>query len=489
MGPRALFLPVLFLAAMAGWPGPAVADWKALRSLERDGALVTARAVDLGRDAVLEELNPGTRLIPASLTKLVTAAAALEAWPADQAFQTRLLTSAPIDGGVLHGDLILRGAGDPSLDDHSLWVLAAQLKAEGVRSVTGRLVVSPAPFGSIACGTKDRCDALHLSEHAYDAPVASIGVDFGNWCVLVKATEVGRDARIRGCGVGQLPIPVAGIVRTAPADHRTMVRIERETENGSDRLRVGGEIPVGAETRVYRAMSDSARGVGQLLGETLRELDIAVSGPLVVSDDPTAATARVLAETEGLSVREQLGRMLRFSNNYIADVLTLDLAARQGLPAVMDLGSAADVLVRFMARTGELPAGPGAGMPRLLSGSGLTVENRLSANDLVALLAWQYRDTRHFPAFYGGLTVPRDAAFEFLRRGSDAWLDRVALKTGTLNDPVSVCGLAGYLRRRDGGWIAFAAIVNGSPEHRRIPLDVAVRAVQSDLEDLLAGKT
>ena len=47
-------------------------------------------------------------------------------------------------------------------------------------------------------------------------------------------------------------------------------------------------------------------------------------------------------------------------------------------------------------------------------------------SELASLLAHQYRDTRHFPAFYGGLVVPRDAPFQFLRTGTPAWLDRVA---------------------------------------------------------------
>jgi D-alanyl-D-alanine carboxypeptidase/D-alanyl-D-alanine-endopeptidase (penicillin-binding protein 4) len=124
--------------------------------------------------------------------------------------------------------------------------------------------------------------------------------------------------------------------------------------------------------------------------------------------------------------------------------------------------------------------------PQLFSGSGLTVDNRLSASDLTALLTFQYHSPSHFPAFYGGLTVPREAPFEFMRHGSDAWLDRVALKTGTLNDPVSVCGVAGYLRKHDGGWEAFAVIVNGSPGRAHVPLDTAMRAIQVDLEDILA---
>jgi D-alanyl-D-alanine carboxypeptidase/D-alanyl-D-alanine-endopeptidase (penicillin-binding protein 4) len=110
----------------------------------------------------------------------------------------------------------------------------------------------------------------------------------------------------------------------------------------------------------------------------------------------------------------------------------------------------------------------------------------LSANDLVGLLAYQYRDSRRFPAFYGGLTVPRDAPFQFLRTGSPEWLDRVALKTGTMEVPHSVCGVAGYMRKRDNGWIAFAVIVNGGPQMLHVPIARAMSAARADLEEILA---
>jgi serine-type D-Ala-D-Ala carboxypeptidase/endopeptidase (penicillin-binding protein 4) len=486
--PRApMLLRALLIGAVAACLSEsALADWKALAALERDGALVSASAIDLGHNTVIERLNADTRLTPASLTKLITAAAALEAWPTDKMFQTWLLTAGDIHDGVLAGDLILRGAGDPSLDDHSLWELAAQLKGYDISSVAGRLVVSLSPFGSIGCGTKDRCEAQRRSDMAYNAPIASIGVDFGNWCVIVRPTQAGREAQVRGCGVARLPLPVAGTVRTVPAGTRPTLWVERETNTEGDRLRVGGDIPTGSEQRVYRAMSDSARGVGLLLAETLRELGIAAPEPIIVTEDPPPANAYALAKTEGLTLREQLGRMLRFSNNYIADVLTMDLAASTTERPPPDLPSAAQVLTQFMSRVQRATQLSERQPPLIFSGSGITIENRLSASDLTALLVYQYRDTGHFPAFYGGLTVPRDAPFEFMRLGSDAWLDRVALKTGTLNEPVSVCGIAGYLRKRDGGWIAFAVIVNGGPGRKHIPNETAMRAAQSDLEDILA---
>jgi serine-type D-Ala-D-Ala carboxypeptidase/endopeptidase (penicillin-binding protein 4) len=62
----------------------------------------------------------------------------------------------------------------------------------------------------------------------------------------------------------------------------------------------------------------------------------------------------------------------------------------------------------------------------------------------------------------------------------------VALKTGTLTDPVAVYGIAGYLRKKNGGWMAFAVIVNGSERLKDIARDRALGAARTDLEALLA---
>jgi D-alanyl-D-alanine carboxypeptidase/D-alanyl-D-alanine-endopeptidase (penicillin-binding protein 4) len=120
------------------------------------------------------------------------------------------------------------------------------------------------------------------------------------------------------------------------------------------------------------------------------------------------------------------------------------------------------------------------------SGSGLTTSNRISALDLIHVLRGEYRDTRRFPAFYGSFVVPRDASFDYLRRGGPDWLDRVALKTGSLTQPISVNGIAGYLRKKDGGWMAFAVIVNGSERLRQVAHDTALGAARADLEAVLA---
>ena len=477
----------VLLSAAAGVAGAAAvaaatpdrAAWPALAQLERSGVQVSAAAIDLDDNHVIDELHADTHLTPASLTKLVTAAAALGQWPADKVFHTRLLTTGVTVDGELRGDLVLLGGGDPSLDDQSFWSLAAQLRGAGVTRVTGRLVVVPAPFSTVGCETQDRCDALAHSDKSYNAPLGAIGVDFGNWCVQVRPGAPGARAVVQGCGVTQLPITVEGAIRTVAASAHQTFWIERMTDAKGDHLRAGGDLPAGATQQVYRAMSDPVHGSGLLLREILRELGVPITGEVVTGLNAPPPTAHPLADIQGLSLGEQLGRMLRYSNNYIADVLTLDLAAEATGGSPTQLAVAASGLSDFVAKLGS-PA------PLLHSGSGLTPENQLSADDLVAVLAHAYRDTRRFPAYYGGLVVPRDAPFGFLREGSDAWLDRVALKTGSMDVPHSVLGIAGYLRKRKGGWIAFAAIVNGGAERPHVPLREALQAARTDVEALLS---
>jgi D-alanyl-D-alanine carboxypeptidase/D-alanyl-D-alanine-endopeptidase (penicillin-binding protein 4) len=483
--PTAALAALLLTMQPIAW---ADSDWKALAALQQSGARVSAAAFDLTDRQPMPDLHGDVRLTPASLTKLVVAAAALEQWPSNKSFRTRVLATAPIADGTIAGDLVLVGAGDPSLTGADLWTLAAQLKAAGVSRVNGRVVVRPAPWRSVPCETKDRCEAAERSDTAYNAPLASIGVDYGTWCIDVRGRVAGTSATVSGCSVAVLPIEVVGTVATVATGETQLWAERRTTAGGVDRIHVGGRLPEGATQRFYRAMSRPELGAGLLFAQTLREIGIELAGNVRVTHVPGPAGAGFeIAVYEGLPLKEQLGRMLRFSNNYIADVLTLTTAASVAPEPPLTLAEASTRLADVVARSRGTVERRSAIAPDIRSGSGLTPENRLSAEDLVALLARAYGDTRNFGSFYGGLVVPREAPFAFLRTGSPRWLDRVALKTGTMSEPDSVCGVAGYLRRRDGGWVAFAAIVNGDAEnHRRIPLHTSMAAIRTDVDALLA---
>src|SRR4029434_2158201 len=143
-----------------------------------------------------------------------------------------------------------------------------------------------------------------------------------------RARAVGRPAAITGCSVVQLPIAIAGDVTTSTSSKGDVWAERRTDADGVDRIHVGGTMQVGTSPTFYRAMSNPALGAGQLLHETLREIGVEVAGGVRVVDAPLPAVTVELATVYGLALKEQLGRMLRFSNNYIADVLTLTMAAK-----------------------------------------------------------------------------------------------------------------------------------------------------------------
>jgi len=475
-------------SGLTGWSATASADaaFGKLQALTARGAEVSALAVDLSTGRTIATLNASTRLSPASISKLVVTAAALHTWDPTEQFDTMVLAGGPVKDGVLNGELILRGGGDPSLDGSSYWALAAQIKREGIQSVTGGVRVLPAPFGVMGCETKDRCDALAYSDRSYVAMLSSVGIDFGNWCVEVRPTRVGAQAEVAACHAARLPVPVEGTVTTVAAGSKQTFWVQRVTTASGDVLRVSGDIPAGGGQRMYRSMSDPALGAGQMFAEIVREAGITVAGTVRVESGPLPPGAKEIGTVQGLTVREQLGRMLHHSNNFIADVLTLDLAARTQAQPPASLAEAGAGLARFVAETN---GGKGAATGTLImnSGSGLTPDSRISANDMVGMLRDTYLNTRIFPSFYSGLIVPRDAPYAFLRRGNANWLDRVALKTGTMSEPRSVSALSGYLRKKDGGWIAFTTIVNGGQKWKQIPLSTAIEAARGDIEGILAA--
>ncbi len=465
------------VAAAASPPG-----FAQLTRLASNGARVSAAVWDLDADQSIAELGASQRLTPASLSKIVIAAAALDTWAPDFSFATELRSAVAAQDGVLTGNLVLRGSGDATLDETTLWALAAQLRAAGIRRVTGSVLVERAPFGELACDTIDRCAGLRRSSRAYNAAPSAIGVNYGSWCIAVRAPEGARVASVGGCATGELPIPLTGSVRVATSG--AALSIERSTDDAGDRIAVSGSIAPGTERQLHRAMSDPAAGAGMILRSILRQTGVTVDGGVETTAQPVPQASRLLARVDGLPLQEQIGRMMRYSNNYIADVLTMGVAlARTGI-APRSLAEAAQPLTELVRSSGGMAAGTEPG-PMLESGSGLTTSNMLSALDLVNVLRREYRDTRHFPAFYGSFVVPVDASFTYLRNGNADWQQRVALKTGSLTEPVSVNGIAGYLRKKNGGWMAFAIIVNGGDRLRQIPGEQALGAARSDLEGVL----
>ncbi|MGH8127495.1 MAG: D-alanyl-D-alanine carboxypeptidase/D-alanyl-D-alanine endopeptidase [Gammaproteobacteria bacterium] len=480
-------LAFLLLASVMQAPVHAATPLAPLQALAAHGARVSALIVRLNDHKTLAAIQPDLALTPASTSKLYVAASALQQWGPDYRFTTRLLGTGPVENGVLKGDLIFAGAGDPALTTAQLFVLTRRLAERGIHRVTGHLIVDASYFGHIACTAHDRCHALDDSHNAYNALLSSAAIDFATAQIsVIPAAVPGTSATVHLAPFDLPGVRIVNRVRTGPATSGWSIRVDRHTAHDRDTLTVSGTTPAGAMPhRFWRALSDPDRAAGAQLLALLAAAGIQVDGGARVTYK-SAPTGHVLAAIKGQALALQLSRMLIWSNNFMADTLALDLLRTTQSPP-LTLTAAGELLTK-RGRALEVESGlwgkhtPGL---ELASGSGLTISNRASAHDMVALLATMYQKPGLFPSFLGALTVPAYTPVNLLKASQQpAWMHAIAAKTGSLNNPHSVFALAGYARLADGHWGAFAVVINGSKKYD-VPLGMAIDATRKALTPYL----
>ncbi|WP_458524524.1 D-alanyl-D-alanine carboxypeptidase/D-alanyl-D-alanine endopeptidase [Onishia taeanensis] len=471
-------LLVLLLSGVWLSSTAAAAGFERLAALEEQGFLIGAEARLLDSGEVLGEITPTRELSPASVSKLYLAAAALDRWGPQHRFTTRLLSPAGLSAeGVLQGDLIFEGGGDPALVSEDLWRLVQQLRQQGVTRVEGALEINQWRYGPVQCITTDRCEARRRGTNAYSALLSAAGVDYGSWCLVVRpGPALGKPARVASCSSGALLTRLDNRVETARPDGRTRLEAERLTDGQGDRMILEGTIAMGDGPRyVYRASSDPAEQTADTLASLLEQAGIAVTGGTRVVSTRPPATATELASVQGKPLQELLQRTLNYSNNFMADVLALDLVGtpRATLP---EAGGAVEAFAQAI---------PGHGPLTLESGSGLTTGNRTTARGVTLLLERMYQRPSLFPSFIAGLQSPTNGTMRFLRRGSDTFQEGVMLKTGTLNQPFSVRATGGYFRTQSGRWGVFSVLVNGTSSTPYLAWRQVLEPLADDLETMI----
>ncbi|UYG03430.1 D-alanyl-D-alanine carboxypeptidase/D-alanyl-D-alanine-endopeptidase [Halomonas sp. LR3S48] len=433
---------------------------------------------DGGRSGeVLGAIEPQRQLSPASVSKAYLAAAALDRWGPQHRFTTRLVSTADLDAsGILRGDLILDGGGDPALASEDLWRLAQRLHQAGVREIEGRLVVSQWRFGPVECITTDRCEAQSRAANSYSALLSSAGVNHGNWCVNVAPGVSGEPARVTSCDSQSLIVGIDNQVETRAAGTGTEFSAERVTREEGDVMLLRGHIALDAAPRdVYRASGDPARQTARTLTAMLEQAGISIGDGYATSIEPPPASARSLAEVEGKSLQELLLHVMNYSNNFMADVLALNLV---------------DTPRATLLQAGEAIQDYVAGLPDhgpviMFSGSGLTTENRTSAQGANTLLESMFHRSSLFPSFVASFQSPSNGVSRFIRRGSPLVQDHLMLKTGTLNQPHAVRAASGYFRTRSGRWGVFTVLVNGTASTPWLNWAQVLDPLTQDLERMI----
>jgi serine-type D-Ala-D-Ala carboxypeptidase/endopeptidase (penicillin-binding protein 4) len=399
----------------------------------------------------------GERLfVPASNMKLVTGAAVLEALGPEFRYRTDVMATGPVTGGVLRGDLVVRGGGDPTISsrfhDDARTVFRAwadSLRAHGVRQVAGAVVGIDEYLEGAEYGRGWSWDGLHF---AYSAPVSGLQLDDASVRLQVfPGRTLGERALV------SLDPPTAHLIvmneATTVAAGSSASLTYGYTEEGA--LRVGGQVPVDTTAlAVNVAVRDPARYFVTVLRETLREAGIRVDGPAVVWGDREEAgavppPAAPLFSHRSAPMSEIVPAFMKPSQNQMAEMLLRSLGRELRGQGTAQAGAQ---VVDSMFLAWNLPTG---GM-LIADGSGLSRLNYLSPDLLLALLE-HMTGSPNYELWYAAQPVAGiDGTLRLRMRGTAAE-GNVHAKTGTLSH---VRALSGYVDTADGERLLFSMLVN-----------------------------
>jgi D-alanyl-D-alanine carboxypeptidase/D-alanyl-D-alanine-endopeptidase (penicillin-binding protein 4) len=127
--------------------------------------------------------NGEKKVIPASVTKLITAASALSHFPPGTKFKTSIWSNARVENGVLKGNLWLKGGGDPGFVSENMWYLVNIFTRNQISKVEGKIIVDDSLFDTVRF---DPSREDYRVDRAYDAPTGAMSFNWNSVNVFVK---------------------------------------------------------------------------------------------------------------------------------------------------------------------------------------------------------------------------------------------------------------------------------------------------------------
>lgn len=388
---------------------------------------------------ILEARGPVLRLPPASVAKAITAIYALEHLGGDYTFATDVFATGGLENGILQGDVILAGSGDPTLDTDRLGDLAGQLAAMGITGITGAFYVFGATLPRI-----EQIDDQQTEYAGYNPTITGLNVNYNRvhfeWKKRGTEFDLTMDARAKRFA------PEVQIAKMRIAD-RGLPVFDHTAGQGRDDWTVsrsalgnGGarwlpvRLPALYAGEVFAAV---ARGQGVHLPKAQR-LDV------------LPAHVMRLTRIESVDLTTIVRDMLKYSTNLTAEVIGLAASRKRGV-APTDLQSSAKAMSQWAVEH------LGARHLAFIDHSGLGGASVVSTSDMVRILS-----APGVEPILGPVLKPialRDADYKVIKDAPT----HITAKTGTLD---FVSTLAGYVTAPDGTRLAFATFAADVPARR-----------------------
>ncbi len=409
------------------------------------------QVVDVDSGAVVAERNPHQPLAPASNMKLFTTAAAIDLLHPDFDVTTTVFAHGPVDAaGTLSGDVKIVGRGDPTIggrfhDNHATAVIddwATDLKRAGIKTIRGNLIFE---YGYMDLQYIHPTWPENQLVNWYEAPVSAFSMQEGCVQVRVMPSKPGKP-----CVVQLDPSTQFLDVESSCVTGRGRPFITRVRNTNTILVRGGVPARTGP-TEIFVTVENPIHYFAAVTHEALLRDGVTVKGEIVVTPvDPRPDWRAVAQHSTPLNVIVYV--INKKSQNHYAEQLVKIIGAQEKHEGSWTAGTAA--VKEWL--TGKLAVPEGEFSPA--DGSGMSRDNRASANAFIHLLRYMWKSP-YREDFVSSLPYSGDPDAKFGRRLRTAPFARqVYAKTGYI---VGVVGLSGYVRGASGKVYAFSFLFNG----------------------------
>ena len=392
----------------------------------------------------------------ASLMKLVTTYAALDLLGPAFTWSTPVYLDGSVQDGTLHGNLVIKGQGDPKLVVERLWLLLRRVQGLGIKTITGDIVLDRSAFETLQ---QDPAEFDGEPLRPYNVAPDALLLNFKSVTMTFVPDIANRLARVQFephlAGVQMQP--TVALSSGECGDYRTALKAEFTDPN---RVRFGGRYPLSCGERAWPvAYADP----GSYAARAVRGMWSEIGGQLAgkVREGTVPPGLQPAFELTSPALAEVVRDINKYSNNVMAQQLFLTLALLAGGNSeagkgVATLSAARDAVTTWWTqRLGRgAPASLPVDVPVLDNGSGLSHSGRISAQALAVLLQSAFASPL-MPELMSSLPIV--GIDGTMRRSQAASAGKAHLKTGSLR---GVSGLAGYVDGVSGRRYVLVAIVN-----------------------------
>ena len=443
-----IILPVLGLCESVLPPG--IQQSLNLRNAPHNSLSIYVENLDTGEP--LLTWNEDVPRNPASVIKLLTTLVALDVLGPAYTWKTEVYTVGELDDGILDGDLLIKGYGDPWLVTERVWQMLREIRQRGISQITGDLLIDDSyfdvPYHDPAKFDREPLRAYNVAPNALLMNFKVVRYHFepdpGSATVDIRVDPPLQNLRVENK------------LKIVPGRCRGYQRGITITPNHAvDHMIISGEFPSGCNSyemgRTALSHNQFAFGMFKSIWE---ESGGEFSGSYWNAIKPDHAEPFLVFDSWPLA--DVITKVNKHSNNVMARQLLFTLGAeKHAVPGTEEGGRQVveDWLKERQLDPAEL---------KLDNGAGLSRESRISAVVLGEILryAWQ---SPFMPEFLSSLSLSGLDGTLAGRFRNDPLTGKAHIKTGRLDD---VAAIAGYLQARSGNRYAVVALQNYTDVHR-----------------------